>query len=426
MYVSTQTAQIRQREFCVNLLNLRHLRLKIAAKKMNKIRINLCAKSRYLTRRMACAALLAVCCALPAHAQELSGYVNRMFSLVSQQPADETWWQSQVHNRLSFGWQFSEHWRVDAGMRNRFMLGSEAMIQPESTAFDAGLADLSWNWVAGKKVLGNTLIDRLSVTFERDKWQLRLGRQRINWGQTLVWNPNDIFNTYSFFDFDYPERSGCDAFRATYYHSETASSELAASVNRDGKLTAALLHHWSRKNFDFQLMAGEQAQADLVLGGACTGDFGGLCWRSEAAIFRPVRNFSDTTTVVAASVGVDYTFGSSLTLQAEALYNNVGNAFSGSGLMGLYAAPLSAKFLSICDWSIFAQASYPFTPRLNAALSGMYFADAKACYTGATVDCSITENLDLSLIAQYFSTVGSAAPDEMQVILGFVRLKYSF
>jgi hypothetical protein len=372
------------------------------------------------------AALFTVHCWLPAKAQEFSGYISRMPSLILQRPADEMWWQSLVHNRLTFGWQLAEHWRVDADVRNRFIWGSEAMIQPESTGFDAGWADLSWNWATAKKVLGNTAIDRLSVTFEREKWQLKLGRQRINWGQTLVWNPNDIFNTYSFFDFDYPERSGCDALRATYYHSATASSELAASVNHYGKVTAALLHHWSWRGFDFQVMAGEQAQADVVLGGACTGDFSGLSWRGEVAFFRPVKNFSDTATIVAASVGVDYTFGSSLTLQAEALYNNVGNVFSGNGLLGLYAAPLSAKYLSICNRSVFAQASYPLTPRLNTALSGMYFVDAKACYTGATVDFSVKKNIDLSLIAQYFVMAGSAKLSEMQALLAFLRLKYSF
>lgn len=370
--------------------------------------------------------LLAVCSPLFAKAQALSGYVSGAPSLIFQQPAGEAWWQCQVHNRLNFGRQLSEHWRVEAGLRNRLAWGSEAMVQPESAGFDAGWADLSWNWASGERALGNTSVDRLSAVFERGRWQLRLGRQRINWGQTLVWNPNDIFNTYSFFDFDYPERSGCDALRATFYHSATASSELAASVDRNGKATAALLHHWSWGSFDCQLMAGEQAQADAVLGGACTGDFGGVSCRGELTFFRPLEHFRDTATVVAASFGMDYTFAGSLMLQAEVLYNNVSGGSSGGGLLALYAAPLSAKHLSICDWSVFAQASCPVTPRLRAALSGVYFADAKACYAGATVDYSAAENLDLSLIAQRFAATGSATPNRIAAMLGFVRLKYSF
>ncbi|MDR1896873.1 MAG: hypothetical protein LBR10_08800 [Prevotellaceae bacterium] len=355
---------------------------------------------------------------------ELSGYVGGMPSLILRQPG-ETWWQALIHNRLNVGWQMSNHLRMDAGMRNRVMTGSEAMLDPQSTDFDAGWADLSWNWAEGKKVLANTAFDRLYLTFERAKWKLQLGRQRINWGQTFVWNPNDIFNTHSFFDFDYPERAGCDAFRGAYFHNETAYSELATSVNRTGEISAALLHHWNLRNFDYQIIVGEQTGSDAVLGGAWTGDFKGLNFRGEFSYFRPIKNFADTSGIFAVSVGADYMFSNSLMLQAEILYNNARNS-SSDGLLGLYSAPLSAKRLSVCDWSMFAQASYPVTPRLNASVSGMYFADIKSYYAGLSSDYSVIENLDISLVAQFFSTPGNAASGGMKFILGFARLKYSF
>jgi hypothetical protein len=349
-----------------------------------------------------------------------------MPSVIWQNQSSDIWWQNLLHNRLNFGLQLSENLRVDAGMRNRLMTGSEAMIDPESAGSDNGWADLSWNWATGQKALGNTAFDRLNITFERDRWKLQLGRQRINWGQTFVWNPNDIFNTYSFFDFDYPERPGGDALRATYFHNETASTEFAVALNREGRATAALLHHWNWRNVDYQLIAGEQAETDIVVGGAWTGDFSGLNFRGELSYFHPVRHAADTGGTVAVSIGADYIFANSLMLQAEVLYNNVGNTFAGNGLMGLYAAPLSAKYLSICDWNVFAQASYPVTPRLNASLSGMYFVDIQSCYAGLSMDYSVAENLDFSFIAQLFSTVGHSSLGDMRFLLGFARLKYSF
>jgi hypothetical protein len=54
-------------------------------------------------------------------AQELSGYVSGMPSLIVQQPNAETWWQALIHNRLNFSWQMTKYLRVDAGMRNRFI-----------------------------------------------------------------------------------------------------------------------------------------------------------------------------------------------------------------------------------------------------------------------------------------------------------------
>jgi hypothetical protein len=145
-------------------------------------------------------------CCLPVAGQELSGYVSGMPSAVVQRPGGDIWWQMLVHNRLNFSWQMTEYLRINAGMRNRFMTGSEAMLNPQSISADPGWADMSWNWFTTEtgrtQSLLNTTLDRLYVTFEKNNWKLQAGRQRINWGQTFVWNPNDIFNTYSFFDFD--------------------------------------------------------------------------------------------------------------------------------------------------------------------------------------------------------------------------------
>ncbi len=358
-----------------------------------------------------------------------SGYISDMPSVIMENP-DSTWmWENLIHNRLNLGFQVNENWRMDVSMHNQLITGN-ILKQPgysESIDFDKGWLDMSWNIINTGNVLLNTTFDRLFVTFEKDKWDLKLGRQRINWGQTLVWNPNDIFNTYSYFDFDYIERPGCDAFRGTYYHNETSSTELAVSVDYSDKVTAAMLHHWNWKNFDYQVIGGILTESDIVVGGACTGDFKGVNLRGEFSYFQPVENFADTTGIVAVSVGADYSFKNSLMLQTEILYNNVGNAFTSARLLSLYTAPLSAKYLSICDWNIFGQASYPFTPRFSGSLSGMYFVEVKSCYAGLSIDYSLLENLDLSFITQYFTSVKqSTTIGDMQSWLGFVRLKYFF
>ena len=370
---------------------------------------------------------------LPVSAQELSGYINVMPSLIVQHPDDNAWWQLLAHNRLNFNWQITDYLRVDAGMRNRMLTGSEAMLSPQSISTDPGWMDMSWNWVdnVGARhtlpLLVNTSLDRLYITFEKDKWKLQVGRQRVNWGQTFVWNPNDIFNTYSFFDFDYPERAGCDAFRGTYFHTETSSSELAVSVNHNNKITAAFRHRWNRNNIDYQLIAGEQTETDFVVGGALTGDIKGLNLRGELSYFHPVKKSADSSGIIALSFGADYIFPGALMLQAEVLYNNTDKSLSNNGLMGMYAAPLSAKNLSVSNWNVFVNASRPITPRLNGALSGMYFVDIQSCYAGLSLDYSVIENLDFSFIAQYFSTLGtSSPPDNMRVLMTFARLKYSF
>lgn len=40
----------------------------------------------------------------------------------------------------------------------------------------------------------------------------------------MAWNPNDWFNTYNYFDFDYEERPGTDAIRVRVYFKDGMSS----------------------------------------------------------------------------------------------------------------------------------------------------------------------------------------------------------
>jgi len=341
---------------------------------------------------------------------EFGGYLSDMTSfMVIKMYETDRQWENLLHNRLNFGWQFMKNIRFDAGLRTRFTLSETN----RSDCFDI-------------------LFDRFYFSFEKNRWKLQLGRQRVNWGQTLVWNPNDIFNTYSFFDFDYPERPGSDSFRATYYNSETASTEIAASYNSNKTVTAALMHHRNWENIDFQIMGGFFQNTDIVFGGAFTGDFVGLNFRGEFSFFQQAKNDSSECKLpppiaITASLGLDYLFSNSLMIQVEALYNHSESTLNEvEGPMSLYSAPLSAKNLSVCKHNYFAQISYPLTERINGALSGMYFNELKAVYGGVSLDCSLLENLDLSLILQYFTNIDTAITGDMSAFLSFIRLKYSF
>ena len=379
---------------------------------------------------------------LNAQKTEFSGYVSEMPSEIwTNQPQSTFFWQNLVHNRLNFGWQINKNFRFDVNARTRLLAGSEKMLNADEINADNGAVDLSWNIFEKKNTILNTSLDRLYFTFEKNKISLKFGRQRINWGQTFVWNPNDIFNTYSFFDFDYPERSGCDAIRATYYHSAVSSSELAVSLGHGNEITAAAMHRWNWKNFDFQLIAGamdvggtkfpsllEYQPADLVLGGAWSGDIKGVSFRGEFSYFNPLENHAGFTQKksFSSSVGLDYTFSNSLFLQAEMLYNTnkSNNSLLSSVMMGSSSQPLSPKNLSFAQWNIFSQASYPFTPRLNGAVSAIYYPDKDGFYGGFSLEYSLLQNLDLSVFMQNFYV--SSNPKDVECLLGFVRLKYSF
>jgi len=384
---------------------------------------------------------------LNAQNVEFFGYINDMPSGIwLNQPTSTFYWQNILHNRMNFGWQINKNFRFDASARTRLLTGSSQMLDANQINADKGVVDMSWNVFGGENAILNMSLDRLNFTFEKNKISLTLGRQRINWGQNFVWNPNDIFNTYSFFDFDYPERAGCDALRAIYYHSAVSSSEFAVSLSHKNEITAAAMHRWNWKNFDFQVIGGvinaggtkfsqnnyadsvSYLPADLVIGGAWSGDIKGISCRGEFSYFHSLEKHSDweAKNTFTASVGLDYTFSNSLFLQTEALYNTINdeNVLLGNGIIGIYSQPLSAKNLSFAKWNIFTQATYPFSPRLNGSVSSIYYPDRKGGYAGFSIDYSLIQNLNLALFMQTFYI--SLNPKPLECFLGFVRLKYSF
>ncbi|MDX1667476.1 MAG: hypothetical protein R3350_09615, partial [Saprospiraceae bacterium] len=180
-----------------------------------------------------------------------------------------------IHQRLNFRYFGGEHIRFTAELRSRIFYGDLVRLNPDfgRQVGDANddFFDLSLTLLDESAWLIHTMLDRLYVEYISGDWELRLGRQRINWGIGSVWNPNDIFNAFSFTDFDYEERPGTDALRVRYYTGFASSLELAVRVaDRLDETTIAGLWKFHRGNYDFQLLSGYD-RGHWALGGGWAG-----------------------------------------------------------------------------------------------------------------------------------------------------------
>ena len=198
----------------------------------------------------------------------LNGYLSNMQSVMFEN-ADGQWVSDNlVHNRLNFKTYFGSHLRFNAELRNRFMYGETVKYFPGYADLidkDQGWQDLTWNLASDSSYLINTSIDRLFLDFSLGRFQLTVGRQRINWGMNFVWNPNDIFNSYSFFDFDYVERPGSDAVRLQMYINSTSTFEMVGKINQDDQWSLAGLVKFSLAGTDFQFLGGVLDEKEFVL-----------------------------------------------------------------------------------------------------------------------------------------------------------------
>jgi hypothetical protein len=57
-------------------------------------------------------------------------------------------------------------------------------------------------------------------------------------------------------------------------------------------------------------------------------------------------------------------------------------------------------------------------------VSAMWFPDLEGYFAGPSLDYSLAENLDFSLLWQHFNSI--MAGTRTRINLGFLRLKYSF
>ncbi len=355
----------------------------------------------------------------------LNGYVSTMQSAIFDTLSGPFIIDNLIHNRLNFKAYLNSRITFATELRNRLFIGDMVRSGPtyaEMTADDPGWVDMSWNILDQPSFFLNTTIDRLWADFNYGKVQARIGRQRINWGQTLVWNPNDIFNAYSFFEFDYIERPGSDAVRIQYYPSFSSALDIALKADYDNRITAAALYRFNKWGYDIQFLSGYFNSEDFVAGAGWSGAFGSVSFRGELSWFQPVKHFTDSTGKGLFTIGFDKAFSNNSMLQFQFMYSN--NPADYDDFLSFYSGSLSTKELAFSKFTPFGLYSYPLTPLLTISVSGMLFPDLDGYFAGSSVDFSLAENVDFSLYWQHFRSSTDNLKSRMN--LGFLRIKYSF
>jgi hypothetical protein len=368
---------------------------------------------------------------LSGHSQEierpitLKGYVTTMQSSTFDSLSGPFLNENLIHNRLNFKAYVNDKITFAAEFRNRLFTGDMVRYGRPYTGLigdDDGVIDMSWNIIEEQSFLLNTAVDRLWFDLHYSKFQLTLGRQRINWGQTFAWNPNDIFNAYSYFDFDYIERPGSDAVRLQYFPSFSSVAEFALKVDNEYDITAAGLYRFNVWNYDIQFLAGIMNSEDAVIGTGWSGAIGSISFRGEGTWFVPYEDFPGDKSTVLLTTGFDKIFKDNSTAQIQFMYCN--DPLDLSNFNSIYSGNFSSKDLAFSEFTAFGQFTWAATPLLNFTLAAMGFPDLEGYFAGPSMDYSLSENLDFSLIWQHFDVLMSEERTRINQV--FLRLKYNF
>lgn len=358
----------------------------------------------------------------------LNGYMKYMHTVIVP-PNDSTMITDNfIHNRLNYTWYLNERLTFKASMRNRFFWGELVRDVPfiySDLGNDPGFFDLSILWSNNSSTTLHTIFDRMNLTYQKDKLEIIAGRQRVNWATALIWNPNDIFNSYSFFDFDYEERPGTDAIQVNYYTGATSSVSLVYAPAEEFKQsTVAAKYKFNTKTYDIQFMIGYQREF-FVIGGGWAGDIKGAGFKGEGTYFIPTESKVEESQFV-GTIELDYTLANGIYMQTAYLFNSSGlNVDNGNYAAFFLERNLSVQTLSPAMHNLFFQISGALSPILSTALATMVNPKDKSLFIGPNVTWSVIENFDFLVAAQLFRG------DRMTLYgdggsLIFGRFKYSF
>ncbi|MCB0429901.1 MAG: hypothetical protein H6585_04030 [Flavobacteriales bacterium] len=355
--------------------------------------------------------LTLVCCmgiaraddSVPDFEWQLNGYVKDLVTTSFLHPANGLPTDNLIHNRINFKGYWKSKLTGALEIRNRLFTGySVKNFQGFVDYVDNELpntVDMSATLDKSPDVIAQSRIDRLYIDWRRNKFELTAGRQRINWGIALAWNPNDIFNAYSFFDFDYEERPGSDAIRVQYQYGTSSGLEAAVRtwVKGDGP-AAACRWKFNLKGYDFQVITGTINQY-AVWGGGWAGNIKTSGFKGEFSFFHPLVSDTVHTFSASATCMWDYTLPKGQYITLGVLYQNQG--LSGASNLNLLNFNVSAQSLSPFQFTAMGQMMFPVTPLINAGGALMYSPAGNTLFLNPTFSWSVKENIDLSLVGQW-------------------------
>lgn len=353
----------------------------------------------------------------------VAGYLKDLQTLAFDKDFKHLVSGNLVHNRINIKWSPSVRFTAIAEFRNRLFWGEQVKLTPGFISLlrnNNELLNMQKAWINNESLILHTNTERLYVDYRNSKFNIRMGRQRINWGIATTWNPNDIFNTYNFLDFDYEERPGVDGAKLQYVF-KNATAELAYSNtgSKKGNI-AALKYAFNKWNYDMQFISGWYKD-HFTLGMGWAGYIKDAGVKGELQYFFKTKDSADHLNI---TIEGDYMFKEGWYINAGLLFNSHG-LFKSVQSWNTISLKLSPENLMPTKWNVLVTAAKEFTPLLSANLSVLYAPGANLLILFPSIQYNLSTNLDLNLVWQSFFA-------ELNNHFGaisnncYLRLKWSF
>src|SRR6185437_9531764 len=123
----------------------------------------------------------------------INGYIKDLQTLIFDKDFSDLISGNLIHNRINIKWKPSAQLTGDAEFRTRLIWGDEVQLTPGFVSLlrnENEAIDMQKIWIENRSMVLLTNVERLYLDYGNDKFNIRIGRQRINWGVATTWNPN--------------------------------------------------------------------------------------------------------------------------------------------------------------------------------------------------------------------------------------------
>ena len=264
-----------------------------------------------------------------------------------------------------------------------------------SVSTNRQLFNLKWDLINEGNYKVSHYFDRLYFRQDFSWGNVSIGRQRIAWGSSRIWNPIDLFNPVNPANFAKIEKDGADVAALTYFFGNF--TDLDVVYNPQKKIensNAGFRFRTNLEQYDLAVVGG-YFDKRIVAGWDFAGSLFNAGVRGEGIISMNKENISDNYTRF--TLGTDYQITPELYALIEYQYNGEGKANKSNyellRLVNGEILNLNRNYLALSAnyvFSFITSASLMVNQNLNdgsgfVAVSGLY---------------AITSNLSLTVGAQ--------------------------
>ena len=354
---------------------------------------------------------------------EVNGYIKSLQIWSFPKHFEKLDGSNLLHHRLNSYFNFSKQIRAAVSFRNRLLWGEELRQYPNYSKYLRNpneWMNLSVVWIQRPDWILHTNTERLWLEYRSNRWNMRAGRQRINWGITTTWNPNDLFNTYNFLDVDYEERPGSEAFVLNYQLNSVSQIETAIDPGKTNQQRiAAVRYNTNYRSTDYQLIIGSYQQR-FTAGGGWAGSIGDAGFKGEVQYFMKSKTESQQWNL---SMEVDYALEKGWYLQAGWLWNSTGQRKNFNDSFPV-SQSLSPRRLMPTRNNALLYVMKELNPRFSIQWGLLYAPGSNLLIFFPRIECNLSKNLDVDLVWQSFF----AEREEFEALnhRGFLRFRWSY